>query len=190
MNIKSHLFLSQISLTIWVYICKLTLARKDKKKKFITNVPHDQFVLDHPAHHYMKISSWAKYKSEFEHFIPHYVGLENNNELIATALLLQKKTMIFNYFYIPWGMCCDYENEDTTRLFLQFIKENVHQLKCNFLKIDLNIERLHRNIHGEEIKDGFNHEFVKGYFIKEGFNYKGYGYAYNGSWVNPCNIVK
>lgn len=149
----------------------------------------DDFVYKHHYSHYMKTSSWANYKHNCEKIIPHYVGLEENGNLIATALLLQKKTHFINYFYIPWGMCCDYENEKLTRYFLNNIKSYVHQYECDFLRIDLNVERIHHDLLGNPLNDNFSNEFVTNYFIDEKFKHKGYGYAYNGSWVNRFTLI-
>ncbi|SJZ75661.1 lipid II:glycine glycyltransferase FemX [Anaerorhabdus furcosa] len=160
--------------------------------EFLTHIQCDQFdtfVSHHPYSHYMKLSSWAKYKSQTEGAIIHYVGLQEHHTLIATALLLEKQEKDISYFYCPWGLCTDYNSELVTRFFLQKIKEYAHTCEIDFVRIDLNVERKHHDLLGNDLDDGFNNEFVTDYFLEEGFKHKGYGYAYNGSWVNRFTLV-
>ncbi len=160
---------------------------------FINNIPiteFDAFVISHPYSHYMKTSAWGFYKQETENMIPHFVGLKQKNQLQATALILQKKIGPFSYFYIPWGMCVEYTNISLTTTFLKEIKKYVRTFNSIFLRIDLNVKRNNHKLNGEIIDDGFNQEYVTEYFKENGFKHKGYGYAYNGSWVNRFTLIK
>lgn len=150
---------------------------------------YDEFVSKHPHCHYMKTSSWASYKADCEELKPHYVGVIKNNKLAATALLLQKKTSFINYFYIPWGFCCDYADIELLHFFLQAIKNYVRSSDADFLKVDFNVERIHHNLDGTLLNDDFSNEFVTTTLLSEGFTHKGYGYAYNGSWVNRFTLI-
>lgn len=160
--------------------------------EFITHVDpviFDNFVSLHPHSHYMKLSSWANHKRHTEGLIPHYIGLQEHHTLIATSLLLEKKTKDIHYFYCPWGLCTDYNSELVTRYFIQQIQKYITKQNADFLRIDFNVERRHHELSGNVIDDGFNNEFVTKLLIDEGFKHKGYGYAYNGSWVNRFTLV-
>lgn len=160
--------------------------------EFITKIEieeFDHFVLHHPYCHYMKTSSWANYKASTEHMIPHYVGVKENNQLLATALILEKKDSLTHYFYIPWGFCCDYEDTVLLQFLVNSLKTYATQNHVDFLRSDFNVERVHHELDGTLVDDGFSHEFVTDLLIKAGFQHKGYGYAYNGSWVNRFTLI-
>ena len=65
---------------------------------FIENVNKDdfeEFVKNNPyKSHFMQSYYWGNVMKE-KNFIPHYVGLEDDGKLVATALLLQKKLLVF-----------------------------------------------------------------------------------------------
>lgn len=160
--------------------------------EFITQIQceeFDNFVLNHPYCHYMKTSAWANYKASTDHMSPHYVGIKKDNQLLATALILEKKTLLTHYFYIPWGFCCDYEDKELLNFFLTSLKNYSMKHHVDFLRTDFNVERVHHELDGRLINDGFSHEFVTELLVQEGFTHKGYGYAYNGSWVNRFTLI-
>lgn len=160
--------------------------------EFITQIEiaeFDHFVLNHPYCHYMKTSAWANYKASTDHMVPHYVGIKKENKLVATALILEKKDLVTHYFYIPWGFCCDYEDTELLHFFIHSLKNYSMKHNVDFLRTDFNVERVHHELDGTLINDGFSHEFVTDCLLQEGFTHKGYGYAYNGSWVNRFTLI-
>lgn len=153
----------------------------------------DAFVENHPFSHYMKTSYWEDYEKDYEKYEGTFAGVrQDNGELIATALILKKRPFLnFKpYLYIPSGMCLDYADEDLLSFFLDELIGYAREEKACFLRIDPTVERCHRDIDGERIEDGFNNEWVSELFKEKGFVHKGYGYAYNGSWMNRYTLIK
>ncbi len=161
-----------------------------KFRKDIRPEELDAFVLDHPYSHYMKTSFWADYKKKSEHMDVRLVGVEEDNKLAATAVVLKKRPAfaLRPYLYVPTGMCVDYENRQLLDFFVDQLIELAKEEKANFLRIDPNVLRCHRSITGERIEDGFSHEDIAEYLKEKGFFTKGYGYAYNGSWINRYTL--
>lgn len=150
----------------------------------------DEFVINHPYNHYMKTSFWANHKQR-EGFIPHYCAMEENGEIKAAALVLEKKNpfVMASYFYIPWGFCIDYSNEKLVSEFISHIKATAISKKAMFIRMDPNVLRIKRDIHGNEIENGENNEFVTELLKREGFVHFGYKYGYSGTWVNRYTLV-
>ncbi len=154
---------------------------------FINNLSEKEymnFISDHFLAHYTKTSMWA----HLQKAIPHYVGLKKNEEIIASALILEKKWLGFTYFYIPAGPCFEMDNLDSLSELIKNIIDFAKERNAFMIRTDPNIQRCSKNIQGETI-DGINNEFITEFLIQLGFNHKGYGYAYNGSWMNRFTLL-
>ena len=151
----------------------------------------DSFVENHPYGHYMKTSFWAEYKKITEGYQAIYVGIKDKDMLVATAVILKKRAWfsLSPYLYIPTGMCIDYQNINYLAFFLDSLIDFANSQNVSFLRIDPNVLRCHRTIQGDRIDDGFNNEWLNNYLIDKGFKHKGYGYAYNGSWLNRYTLM-
>ncbi len=147
----------------------------------------DDFVKNSPYVHYMKTSMWANVKAS-QGFKIHYIGFYLDNELIGTALGLQKAYLGNHYLYIPNGLCIDYENKNLLDDALKALKLYAQKLHLTFLRIDPNVQRCPRDILGNKLP-GFDHEDITQTIIKNGFVHKGYNFAYDGSWYNRYTLA-
>ncbi len=157
--------------------------------KFITNVDQKRFYafsIRHPLNHYSKTSSFIAFKKP-EFYAGDLLGVEDESgELIATALMLHKKTKVpFSQFsYCQYGFNLDYENQELLSFFLDHLKEYAKQKGSFFLRIDPNITRLEHEKDGQLKEGGFNHEYVTNLFIENGYKHLGYNYGYSGNWMS------
>ena len=119
---------------------------------FITDIEKDkyeEFVKNNKKSHFLQSYAWGQFAKEEKNLIPHYVGLEENNNLVATALILEKKLPLgLSYFYIPRGYILDYSNFDLLKTFTEEIKRYAKKYKAIFIKIDPD------NIYHEEDNNG------------------------------------
>ena len=78
----------------------------------VTKEKFDGFNKKNSKSHFMHSYAWGEFARAEKNLFPHYVGLENdNNELVATALLLEKRLPFhYTYFYVPRGFTIDYDN--------------------------------------------------------------------------------
>lgn len=108
--------------------------------EFINNIDiheYDEFIENHPKSHFLQSSMWGEFSSLDKSFIPHYVGLKENNQLICATLLLEKKLWLgYSYFYAPRGYVIDFKNYDLLSKFTNEIKKYIKKNKGIFLKID------------------------------------------------------
>lgn len=92
---------------------------------------------------------------------PYYVGVRENGQLVATAVLLQKTLVMgYSYFYIPRGFTMDYEN----RALLRFFTESIHRFckkhKSIYFKIDPDIKLHTIDAEGNVVDGEDNHALV------------------------------
>ncbi|MBE6147054.1 MAG: aminoacyltransferase [Firmicutes bacterium] len=108
---------------------------------FIENIDKrifEEFNQNHKKSHFLQSYAWGEFAKKEKNLIPHYVGLENNNkQLVATALLLEKKLPLgFSYFYAPRGYMIDFKDEQLLKEFTDNLKTYVKKHKGIFIKID------------------------------------------------------
>ena len=153
--------------------------------KFITDIEKDkyeEFVKNHKKSHFLQSYAWGEFAKKEKNLIPHYVGLEDNNKLVATALILEKKLPLhLSYFYIPRGYVLDYDNLDILKNFTKEIKNYAKKYKAIFIKIDPdNIYHEEDNL-GNTIKDN-NNELVN---KLKSLGYKHLGFTKNFETMQP-----
>lgn len=148
----------------------------------------DAFVTGHPYGHYMKTSMWAQLE-EKKGARAHYLGLTDSQQLVGAAMMLEVKKPGIHYYYIPWGPCLDYGNLSLVREAFRALMHQAEKENVDFLRTDPNVLRMEKDIKGNPIEGGENHEEITELLTTLGFRHKGYGYAYNGSWVNRFTLI-
>ncbi len=154
--------------------------------KFIIDVEKDryeEFVKNNKKSHFLQSYAWGEFAKKEKNLIPHYVGLEdNNNKLVATALILEKKLPLhLSYFYIPRGYVLDYNNLDILKEFTKDIKEYAKRYKAIFIKIDPDNIYHEEDNQGNIIKDNNNDLVNK----LKSLGYKHLGFTKNFETMQP-----
>lgn len=99
-----------------------------------------------------------------------YVGLKNNNKIIACAMLLFKKRHFNKYeYYAIRGPLIDYNNYDLLNIFFSELKKYIKNNNGYILRIDPYIIDYQRDIDGNIIKGGINNSKIITYLNKIGF---------------------
>lgn len=96
---------------------------------------HDEFVKNNQLNHLLQSSTWAKVKDNWGSQI---AGVfDDNNELIASALILIKKLPLnMTMIYIPRGPILDYQNRDLVMFFFENLKKWAKTQHALFIKFD------------------------------------------------------
>ena len=150
---------------------------------FIENVDknkYEKFVENHKTKsHFLQSYEWGEFSRENKNVTPYYVGLtDDNNKLVATALLLQRKMpMGYSYFYCPRGFVCDFDNKEIIKEMTESIKGFAKKKKALFLKIDPDVKLQNLDIDGNEIEGKNNYELVN-YLKNLGYKHLGYNKAF------------
>lgn len=145
--------------------------------QFIENLDQktiDTFVEANKKSHFNQSYAFGQLKGQHG-YIPHYVGLKQDGELVATALLLEKRLFKkFTYFYIPRGMIVDYHNFEVLDAFIQAIHQYCKARKAVFLKIDPDIALREIDDQGKEIPSENNEYALLEHFKQLGFTHTGF----------------
>ncbi len=145
---------------------------------FVENIPkeeYDTFTKNHLKSHFLQSYDWGEFARREKNFIPHYVGLKEDDKLVATALLLQKKLPLgLSYLYSPRGFVVDFQNFELLKTFTQEIKKFAKRKRAIFIKIDPDLIIHRENYLGEELKPDYDKEEILQNFSKLGFKHQGF----------------
>lgn len=98
----------------------------------------------------------------------HYVGVKENEEIIAASLLLSRKRRLKQEFYAIRGPIVDFENKQLLTFFLTNMKKYVKKEGGYLLRIDPYVEAVSRDKDGNQV-EGFDRRFTKDYLKELGF---------------------
>ncbi len=146
--------------------------------QFYTNIPqqeYDAFVVDHPKSNFNQSYAYGQLKIK-SGFKPHYVGLKKDNELVATALILEKTLYsVIKYFYIPRGMTLDYSNLELLDKFIEELNKYAKYNKVCFLKIDPDLKLQAIDDNAQPLAEQTNTNFpLVAHLESLGFKHSGY----------------
>ncbi|NLW28595.1 MAG: aminoacyltransferase [Erysipelothrix sp.] len=95
---------------------------------------YDAFASKHPYSTLLQSGAWPKIKKNWK---PFYTGVYQDNQLVATALvLIRGLPMGFKFAYIPRGPLMDYSDQEVVTFFLNNLKTLAKQMKCLFVRMD------------------------------------------------------
>ena len=129
--------------------------KKIKEKEYI------KFTKDKA--HFLQSYEWGEL-SKTRNFKPLYVGLYDNNKLVATALLLRKDLLLgYSYYYIPRGFTLDYNDFSLIKEFTLKLKDFLDK-KVIFFRIDPDIKLHTIDLNANKIDGLDNYKLVS--FLK------------------------
>ena len=129
------------------------------KLEEITKEEFKDFADNHSQITFHQTIEWGNLKKE-NSWEPYYIGLKDNNKIIAATLLLAKSIPIIKWrlFYAPRGFLIDYADYEVLSEFTIQIKKFVKKLNGIFIKIDPYVEYMEHDNNGNIIEDGLNNE--------------------------------
>ena len=149
---------------------------------FIDNLSkeeYEQFAASHPKAHFLQSYYWGEVSKQKD-FIPYYVGLKNNNTLVATALILAKTKNHLTYMYIPRGFLIDYDNKELVAAFTKEIKKFAKKRRAFFVKIDPDVKLHDLDPDGNVIGQINNYQLVN-YLKSLGYKHLGFNKNFEGN---------
>ncbi len=153
--------------------------------RFVENVEkkrYQEFSNNHPKSHFLQSYEWGEFCRLAKGQIPHYVGMEDEETLVATALLLEKKTPLgYSYVYAPRGFLIDYTNQEYVKQFTTYLKKYMQEHKIIYIKIDPDLKYQDIDDEAKPIPDGFNNYALYDYMLSLGYIHKGFYKLYDGN---------
>ncbi len=112
---------------------------------------YDKFARKHPLISIYQMVNWGELKKS-NSWMPHFLGIKEDDKIIAATMLLEKKTAIRkSLFYAPRGFLIDFNDRKQVTYFTTKLKEYIKDNKGFMLKIDPNWIYQIRNNDGFEV---------------------------------------
>ena len=148
--------------------------------EFIDNIDkkdYQEFLNKTKNVHFMQTIEFGEIRKN-KNFIPHLVGMKDNNKIVCTALLLEKKLPKgYKYYYVPRGYTIDYNNHELLKEFTDNLKNYCKKNKAIFVKIDPSIKRYTIDLDGNKIDGEDNTDLIK-YLESIGYKHLGYNLGF------------
>ncbi len=107
------------------------------------------FIKDNPYASFMQTPELAHLKEKYGSKV-HYVGVLEDNKILAASLLLEDTTILKKkMFYAPRGLMVDYNNYELLSFFTSEVKKYIKNNKGFMLTIDPNVIYRKRTSDGE-----------------------------------------
>lgn len=154
----------------------------------------DEVCIKFDGNSFYQTSAWALIKNNTG-WNYNYVGVKNNDEIVACSLILGRKIYFNHYlYYAPRGVLCDYNDYEVLNFFIDNIKIFLKKKNGILFKIDPLIEYKHHDINGNYINDGFSNQSIIDNLKKLGFKHHGFTIGYSEEaqfrWSYCLNIDK
>lgn len=124
---------------------------------------------------FYQTKEWANLKSK-NNWQAHYLGLEENNKIIAGSLILSKTLPIVNkkMFYAPRGFLLDYKDKKVLKKFTKELKEYAKKEHAIFVKIDPYVEYKERDNNGDIVENGIDNSITVDNLKELGYKHFGF----------------
>lgn len=148
----------------------------------IENLSHEQLneliKKDHVKSHFLGSHEWGEVSKKTKLWKPYYVGIAKDGELIAAAVLLQKRLPLnLSYFYIPRGFSMDYSSTENLRGVTECIHRFCKAHHSIYFKIDPDI-KLHTIDLDGNIIEGENNYALSDTLTELGYKRKPLNYYF------------
>ena len=145
------------------------------KLKEISFEELEEFVLSSDEATFHQTKGWAKLK-EYNGWCHYVVGLFDDDEIKATALLLAKEVPFIKrwMFYSPRGFIINYHDINLLKEFTKQIKVFVKSKGGIFVKIDPYVMYKERDINGDLVENGIDNSDVVNNLKSLGYKHFGF----------------
>lgn len=146
---------------------KLVKLGKQDYEKFVKNNKYKS--------HFLQSYVWGEFSEKKKKLKPYYLGLKDNESLVAATLLLEKRLPFnYTYFYAPRGFVIDFTNKDLITKMTKEIINFVKKKKAIFFKIDPDIIRNEYNYLNEKVSTDYDSNKIYKDLLSIGYKHLGF----------------
>ena len=89
--------------------------------------------------HFMQTSAWAKVNNKRGCKTHQLLFIDDNENIVGSCMLVEKKILNYRSFYCPRGFICDYQNKEIVKDIVESLKKFVKDHNGLYLKMDPDI---------------------------------------------------
>ena len=150
--------------------------------KEVDKKEYQEFSTNHPKAHFLQSYEWGQFSAKAKEQIAHYVGMKDDGKLVATALIMEKKTPLgYSYGYCPRGFLIDYDNKEYIKEFTEYLKKYMVDNKYIYIKFDPDIKYQDIDSDAKPVDGGYNNYELYEYMKSLSYIHKGFNKLYEGN---------
>ena len=135
----------------------------------LTEKEYQKYWENHPLKTFLSSPEISKKKKK-RNWETFYVGVKENNKIIAATMLLRRKSHFKKYeFYSPRGYLLDFNNKELVTFFTNELKKYIKDKKGYVFRVDPYLIYRQRDIDGNIVEDGIDNRDVVEHLQKLGF---------------------
>ena len=135
----------------------------------LTEKEYQKYWEIHPLKTFLSSPEISKLR-EKRNWETFYVGVKENNEIIAATMLLRRKSHFKKYeFYSPRGYLLDFNNKELVTFFTNELKKYIKDKKGYVFRVDPYLIYRQRDIDGNIVEDGIDNRDLVEHLQKLGF---------------------
>ena len=135
----------------------------------LTEKEYQKYWENHPLKTFLSSTEISKLR-EKRNWETFYVGVKENNKIIAATMLLRRKSHFKKYeFYSPRGYLLDFNNKELVTFFTNELKKYIKDKKGYVFRVDPYLIYRQRDIDGNIVEDGIDNRDVVEHLQKLGF---------------------
>lgn len=140
----------------------------------LTQEEYNDYQIHHPYRDFMS-SVKAMELKKINNWEVEYVGVKDEGKLVcATALTSMPVMKIYRFYYAQRGYLMDYRNQELLDFFTKEITSYLKKKKALYLTVDPNVLYKERDIDGEIVEGGFDHQYLIDHMVKAGYEHQGF----------------
>ena len=111
---------------------------------------------------------------EIAGFHSEFVGVKENNEIIAGGMLTYRVVMGYRQYYAPRGFLIDFHNQELLTFFLNSLKDYAKKKKSLSIRFDPYVAYKQRDLDGNLVENGFDNTDVFNTITSCGYKHHGF----------------
>lgn len=140
----------------------------------LTKKEYQKFFEKHELSSFMQTIQLGNLKEELGDIV-HYVGVKQNNKVVAASLILEQNSFFkYKTFYAPRGFLIDYHNKELLEFFTKQLKKYVKERKGFRIIIDPNLVYRFRNNDGSIMSDNNKDDIAFNNLLDLGYKHFGF----------------
>lgn len=158
------------------------------KFRELTEEEYISFWENHPLKTFLSAVEISKLR-EKSNWTTNYVGVEENNKIIAATMLLSHIRKFNKYeFYSPRGYLLDFNNKELVDFFTNELKKYIKEKNGYVLRIDPYVIYKERDIDGNIVENGLDNSKIVDNLLSLGFKKVSIPNTEQVSWMFSLNL--
>lgn len=154
----------------------------------ISEKEYTDFWVIHPLKTFLSAPEISKLR-EKNNWMTYYVGIKENDVLVAATMLLAHKRKFNKYeFYSPRGYLIDFKNKELVKYFTKELKKYIKSKNGYVLRIDPYVILKERDNAGDIVENGENNEEIVNNLLSLGFKKILYPQKEQVGWMFSINL--